>query len=91
MRAQTASNASANPALELVRRSATRCVLAVAALAFICNLGTLAVPLFNMQVFGRVLPTRDLGTMGALAVSVVWRPPTDRVPAMGDCLCWSEN
>lgn len=67
MRAQTASNASANPALELVRRSATRCVLAVAALAFICNLGTLAVPLFNMQVFGRVLPTRDLGTMGALA------------------------
>jgi len=24
-------------------------------------------------------------------VSVVWRPPTDRVPAMGDCLCWSEN
>jgi len=26
-----------------------------------------------------------------LFVSVVWRPPTDRVPAMGDCLCWSEN
>ncbi len=24
-------------------------------------------------------------------VSVVWRPPTDRVPAMGDCRCWSEN
>ena len=26
-----------------------------------------------------------------VSVSVVWRPPTDRVPAMGDCLCWSEN
>jgi len=35
-------------------------------------------------------PSRP-GVARALAVSVVWRPPTDRVPAMGDCLCWSEN
>lgn len=50
-----------------LRRLATKSLLAIAALAFVCNLGTLAVPLFNMQIFNRVLPTRDLETIGALA------------------------
>lgn len=50
-----------------LRRLTTQSVLAIAALAFVCNLGTLAVPLFNMQIFNRVLPTRDLHTIGALA------------------------
>jgi ATP-binding cassette subfamily C protein len=51
-------------------RWAVQSVLAVAALAFACNLGALAVPLFNMQVFNRVLPTRDVGTIGALAAGL---------------------
>ena len=37
-------------------------------LTLLCNFGSLAVPLFNMQVFSAVLPTRDLDTLGALAV-----------------------
>lgn len=53
-----------------VGRLVVKSVLAVAALAFACNLGTLAVPLFNMQVFNRVLPTRDLSTVGALAAGL---------------------
>ena len=53
-----------------VRRLAAKVVLAVAALAFACNLGTLAVPFFNMQVFNRVLPTRDVSTIGALAAGL---------------------
>ncbi len=50
-----------------LRRLAARSLWAIAALACVCNLGTLAVPLFNMQIFNRVLPTRDLATIGALA------------------------
>jgi len=50
-----------------LRRLAVQSLLAIAVLAFVCNLGTLAVPLFNMQIFNRVMPTRDLGTIVALA------------------------
>jgi ATP-binding cassette subfamily C protein len=50
-----------------LRRLATQSLMAIAALAFVCNLGTLAVPLFNMQIFNRVLPTRNLDTLSALA------------------------
>lgn len=53
-----------------LRRLATQSLLAIAALAFVCNLGTLAVPFFNMQIFNRVLPTRDLDTMAAMATGL---------------------
>lgn len=50
-----------------LRRLAIKSIAAIAVLAFFCNLGTLAVPLFNMQVFNRVLPTRNLDTISAMA------------------------
>jgi len=57
-------------ATALTRRLAIRGVLAVAALSLLCNIGALAVPLFNMQVFNRVLATRDTGTLGMLVVGL---------------------
>ena len=54
-----------------LRQLASQSVVAIAALAFVCNLGTLAVPLFNMQIFNRVLPTRNLDTIGALGAGLV--------------------
>ena len=61
-----AKRADSDLVVATLRRSATKSLLGIAALAFLCNLGTLVVPLVNMQVFNRVLPTRDLGTIGAL-------------------------
>ena len=58
---------NADPVADRLRRLAARSVVAIAALAFVCNLGTLAVPLFNMQIFNRVLPTRNLDTVAAMA------------------------
>ena len=50
-----------------LRRLATQSLVAVAALSFVCNVGTLAVPMFNMEIFNRVLPTRNTDTIWALA------------------------
>ncbi len=57
-------------AAALTRRLAIRGVLGIAALSLVCNIGALAVPLFNMQVFNRVLPTRDTDTLGVLAMGL---------------------
>ncbi len=57
-------------AATLTRSLAIRGVLCIAALSLVCNIGALAVPLFNMQVFNRVLPTRDTDTLGMLIVGV---------------------
>lgn len=58
-----------------LRRLAIKSVVTIAGLAFVCNVGTLAVPLFNMQIFNRVLPTRNLDTIltlaGGLAICLV--------------------
>ena len=58
-------------ALALTRRIAIRGVLCIAALSLVCNIGALAGPLFNMQVFNRVLATRDLDTLGMLAAGLI--------------------
>ena len=63
----SAKQTESNFLIASLRRFATQSLVAIAALSFVCNLGTLAVPLFNMQIFNRVLPTRDLNTIGALA------------------------
>lgn len=57
-------------ATALTRRLAIRGVLGIAALSLMCNIGALAVPLFNMQVFNRVLVTRDVDTLGMLVVGL---------------------
>ncbi len=58
-------------ATALTRRIAIRGVLCIAALSLVCNIGALAVPLFNMQVFNRVLATRDVDTLGMLVVGLM--------------------
>lgn len=57
-------------AAALTRRIAIRGVLGIAALSLMCNIGVLAVPMFNMQVFNRVLVTRDVDTLGVLVVGL---------------------
>ena len=54
-----------------IERDAIRGVLGVAGLALVCNIGALSVPLFNMQVFNIVLPTRDLHTLAALGLGLL--------------------
>lgn len=51
-------------------RLAVRGVGAIALLSLLCNVGVLAVPLFNMEVFNRVLPTRDTGTLVSICAGL---------------------
>jgi ATP-binding cassette subfamily C protein len=53
-----------------VFRSLAGGVLGVAGLSFLCNIGMLAVPIFNMHIFNLVLPTRDTVTLTALATGL---------------------
>jgi ATP-binding cassette subfamily C protein len=55
----------------LTGRLATRGVLSIAALSLLCNLCGLAVPLYNMEVFNLVLPTRDTGTLYRLVAGMI--------------------
>lgn len=41
-------------------------LITLGALTLLCSIGSVAVPLFNMQVFTLVLPSRDLGTLASL-------------------------
>src|SRR5271167_4327846 len=53
-----------------VRREVARGVAAIAALTLVCSVFALAVPLFNMQVFNRVLTTRNTGTLAGLCAGL---------------------
>ncbi len=63
-----------SPVLIAAQRVAVRGVAVAGALGLACNIGALAVPLFNMEMFNLVLPTRDVATLwwlcGALAVAL---------------------
>jgi len=48
-------------------------------------------PLSRLKADGVLMYDGERYRLKRFTVSVVWRPPTDRVPAMGDCRCWSEN
>jgi ATP-binding cassette subfamily C protein len=52
------------------RARAVRGVLAIAGISLFCNIGIVLVPLFNMQIFTRVLPTRDLATLWAMCAGL---------------------
>ncbi len=58
-------------ATALTQAIAIRGVLCIAVLSLVCNIGALAVPLFNMQVFNRVLATRDVDTLGMLVAGLI--------------------
>ncbi len=68
---RTSRRKEGDPADVGLNRSAREVLLVIGLLTLLCNLGTLAMPLFNMQVFAAVLPTRDLDSLGALAIGAV--------------------
>ena len=56
---------------EAVSGLALRGVLAVSALTLLCSLGIALVPLFSMQVFNRVLTTRNVETLASLSLGLL--------------------
>ncbi len=69
--ASTAGLGDGSIATARIARTVVRGVAALAGLAFACNIGALAVPLYNMEVFTRVLPTRNLQTLAAMTIGLV--------------------
>jgi ATP-binding cassette subfamily C protein len=51
-----------------IKRSTKEVAGTIGLLTLLCSIGTLAVPLCNMEVFSTVLPTRDLGSLAALEI-----------------------
>jgi ATP-binding cassette subfamily C protein len=68
-----------------LRRRAIRGGLGVAAISFACNVGALAVPLYNMEVFNRVMTTHNMHTLvgisTGLAICVVFYVVLDHLRA----------
>jgi ATP-binding cassette subfamily C protein len=58
-------------ALGEAKRDFVRGVLIAGALSAFCNIFALSAPLFNQEVFQRVLNTRNIGTLGMLAIACV--------------------
>lgn len=61
---------SATGELALAQREAVRGILSVAAISLLCSLAILSVPIFNMELFNRVLPTRNLHTLVAMVLGL---------------------
>jgi ATP-binding cassette subfamily C protein len=53
-----------------LRRKAIRGGLGMSAVSFGCNIGALAVPIYNMQVFNRVMTTHNMRTLAGLSAGV---------------------
>ncbi len=56
--------------LATLRRQAIRGGLGMAAISLGCNIGALAVPLYNMEVFNRVMTTHNMRTLAGLSVGL---------------------
>lgn len=56
---------------QLARGLALRGVLAVSGLSLLCSMGVMLLPLFSMQVFNRVLTTRNVDTLSALSAGLL--------------------
>ena len=54
-----------------LRSQAIRGALALGAISFVCNIGALGVPFYNMAVFNRVMTTHNMRTLGGLTIGVV--------------------
>ena len=70
MAAEQASEPAGAAALAALRRQAVRGALVLAAVSLACNIGALGVPLYNMQVFNRVMTTHNLRTLAGLSVGL---------------------
>lgn len=68
-----------------LRSQAIRGALGLGAISFVCNLAALGVPLYNMEVFNRVMTTHNMRTLigltAGLAVSVVFYVILDHLRA----------
>lgn len=53
-------------AMDGVRRTLAQALLALGGLSLLCSVTVLAVPVFNMELFNRVLTTRNHGTLWSL-------------------------
>ncbi len=56
--------------LAALRSEATRGAIALGAVSLACNIGALAVPLYNMQVYNRVMTTHNLHTLAGLSIGL---------------------
>ena len=87
MTPDTGSVEAARLAQALVRAGVRRGVLLAAGLSLFVNLGALAVPLFNMELFNRVLTTADIPTLRAmltgLAIALVAYATLDHLRGVG--------
>ena len=66
----TAGGDSASAIIATLRRQAVHSGLAMSVISFGCNIGALAVPLYNMEIFNRVMSTHNMRTMVGLSVGV---------------------
>ena len=66
----TAGGDSASAIIATLRRQAVRSGLAMSVISFGCNIGALAVPLYNMEIFNRVMSTHNMRTLVGLSVGV---------------------
>ena len=57
-------------AIAVLRREAIRGVLNISAISLACNIGALAVPLYNMEVFNRVMTTHNMRTLAGLSAGL---------------------
>ena len=53
-----------------IRRDAVRGALLLALVSLGCNIGSLAVPLYNMEIFNRVMATHNLNTLAGLSLGL---------------------
>lgn len=54
-----------------LRRQAIRWSLGMGGISFACNIGALAVPLYNMELFNRVMTTHNMRTLVGLTIGLV--------------------
>jgi ABC-type protease/lipase transport system fused ATPase/permease subunit len=54
-----------------LRRQALRGALGMGGVSFVCNIGALAVPIYNMEVFNRVMTTHNMRTLAGLTVGLL--------------------
>ena len=77
------ANGQGQATLAALRRETIRGALLLIAVSFACNIGALAVPIYNMEVFNRVMTTHNMRTLAGLtsglAVSVVFYVAIDHL------------
>ncbi|MDR3531683.1 MAG: ATP-binding cassette domain-containing protein [Rhodopila sp.] len=67
---ETVESDPGSAAIATLRRQAIWGGLGVAAISFACNVGALAVPIYNMEVFNRVMTTHNMRTLVGLSVGL---------------------